>query len=258
MIKVDRTALVDKGAELGDGVEVGPYSLVEKGTKVGKGTRIASHCLIASGTEIGEKCSIHHGAVLGTIPQDLKFRGEETRLRMGKGNIVREYATLNRGTIQRGETRVGDNNLFMAYSHVAHDCLIGDNVVIANAVNLGGHVEIGDYTILGGMVPVHQFVKIGPHVMVGGGFRVSKDICPFVTVAGYPLKVVGLNLIGLRRRGFPSPTISILKKVYQILFRSRFNVSQALKVIQEEVEPIPEVRTITDFIEESKRGIILG
>ncbi len=257
MIKTDPTALVDKGAELGSEVEVGPYSLIEKGAKVGKGTKIASHCLIAFGTEIGEGCKIHHGAVLGTIPQDLKFRGEDTKLRLGKGNIIREYATLNRGTQQRGETRVGDNNLFMAYSHVAHDCLIGNNVVLANAVNLGGHVEIGDYAIIGGMVPIHQFVKVGAHVMVGGGFRVSKDICPFVTVAGYPLKVVGLNLIGLRRRGFSSQTIAILKRVYQILFRSQFNVSQALRVIQEEVEPIPEVRIIAQFIAGSERGIIL-
>lgn len=257
MIKVDRTALVDKGAELGEGVEIGPYSLVAKGAKIGKGTKIASHCLIASGTEIEERCIIHHGAILGTIPQDLKFRGEATILRMGSGNIVREYATINRGTVKRGETRVGDNNLFMAYSHVAHDCLIGNNVVLANAVNLGGHVEIGDFAILGGMVPVHQFVKVGAHVMVGGGFRLSKDVCPFVTVAGYPLKVVGLNLIGLKRRDFPSKTISILKRVYQILFRSRFNVSQALKVIEEEIEPIPEVKAVKEFIEASRRGIIL-
>ncbi len=257
MIKIDPTALVDKGADLADGVEIGPYTIVEGGVRIGEGTKIASHCLIASGTEIGEECKIHHGAVLGTIPQDLKFQGEKTRLRMGRGNIVREYATLNRGTKQRGETRVGDNNLFMAYSHVAHDCWIGNNVVLANAVNLGGHVEIEDFAILGGMVPVHQFVKIGAHVMVGGGFRLSKDVCPFVTVAGYPLKVTGLNLIGLRRRGFPSRTIAILKRVFQILFRSPFNVSQALKVIQEEVEPIPEVKTVVEFIGRSERGIIL-
>ncbi len=254
---MDPTALVDKRAELEDGVEVGPYSVVQGGVKIGKGTKIASHCLIASGAEIGEGCVVHHGAVLGTIPQDLKFQGERTKLRVGRGNIVREYATLNRGTIQKRETWVGDNNLFMAYSHVAHDCWIGNNVVLANAVNLGGHVEIGDYAILGGMVPVHQFVKVGAHVMVGGGFRLNKDVCPFVTVAGYPLKVVGLNLIGLKRRGFSSQTISILKRAYQILFRSRFNVSQALRVIEGEIEPIPEVRAITKFIGESKRGIIL-
>jgi len=250
------TAIIHKDVKLADDVCVGPFSIINEGAEIGGGSEIGSHVLIDSGTIIGKNCKIHHGAVLGTLPQDLKFEGEKTYLTIGDGTTVREYATLNRGTKYRGKTVVGKNCFIMAYAHVAHDCLLGDHVILANSVNLAGHIEIGDFAIIGGVVPVHQFVKIGVHSIVGGGFRVQKDVCPYALVAGYPLKTLGLNRIGLQRRGFPEKTIHILEKTFRILFKSKLNTSQAIEKIKTEVEPIPEVKIIVDFIAESERGII--
>jgi len=253
---IHSTAIVDPQAELAEDVSVGPYSVINSDVRIDKETRIDSHVLIDSGTIIGKKCRIHKGAILGTPPQDLKFGGEKTLLRIGDNTTIREYASLNRGTKWRGETIIGKNCFIMMYAHVAHDCLIGDNVILANSVNLAGHIEIGDYVIIGGVVPVHQFVKIGAHSIIGGGFRVQKDVCPFTMVAGYPLKTVGLNLVGLKRRGFPEKTITILSQVYKIMFRSKLNTSQAVERIKSEIELIPEVKEILDFIQKSERGII--
>jgi UDP-N-acetylglucosamine acyltransferase len=250
------TAIVDPQAELDGDVSIGPYSIINSDVKIDKGTQIGPHVLIDSGTIIGKNCRIHKGAILGTPPQDLKFGGEKTYLKIGDNTIIREYASLNRGTEWRGGTIIGKNCFIMIYAHVAHDCLIGNNVILANSVNLAGHVEIGDYVIIGGVVPVHQFVKIGSHSIIGGGFRVQKDVCPFMMVAGYPLKTVGLNLVGLKRRGFPEKTIDILKRVYRIIFRSKLNTSQAVEKIENEIELIPEVKEILDFIHKSERGII--
>lgn len=250
------TAIVDPQAELDEDVSIGPYSIINSDVKIDKGTKIGSHVLIDSGTIIGKNCQIHKGAILGTPPQDLKFGGEKTYLKIGDNTIIREYATLNRGTEWRGGTIIGKNCFIMIYAHIAHDCLIGDHVILANSVNLAGHIEIGDYVIIGGVVPVHQFVKIGSHSIIGGGFRVQKDVCPFMMVAGYPLRTVGLNLVGLKRRGFPEKTIHILKQVYKILFRSKLNTSEAVEKIKNEMELIPEVKEILDFIQKSERGII--
>ena len=250
------TAIVDPQTDLAEDVSVGPYSIINSDVKIDKGTKIDSHVLIDSGTVIGKKCRIHKGAILGTPPQDLKFGGEKTYLKIGDNTIIREYASLNRGTDWRGETVIGKNCFIMTYAHIAHDCLIGNNVILANSVNLAGHIEIGDYVIIGGIVPVHQFVKIGSHSIIGGGFRVQKDVCPFMMVAGYPLKTVGLNLVGLKRRGFSEKTIQILKQVYKIIFRSKLNTSEAVEKIKNEIELIPEVKEILDFIHKSERGII--
>lgn len=250
------TAIIHKDVKLTDDVKVGPFSIINERAEIGGGTEIGSHVLIDSGTIIGKNCKIHHGAVLGTLPQDLKFEGEKTHLTIGDGTTVREYATLNRGTKYREKTVVGKNCFIMSYAHVAHDCLLGDHVILANSVNLAGHIEIGDYAIVGGVVPVHQFVKIGAHSIVGGGFRVQKDVCPYALVAGYPLKTIGLNRIGLQRRGLPEKTMQILEKTFRILFKSKLNTSQAIEKISTEVELIPEVKTILDFIAESERGII--
>jgi len=255
-MNIHSTAIVDPKAELSESVSIGPYSIINSDVKIDKGTQIGSHVLIDSGTIVGKNCNIHQGAILGTQPQDLKFEGEKTFLRIGDNTIIREYASLNRGTKMRGETTIGRNCFIMMYAHVAHDCLIGDNVILANSVNLAGHIEIGDYVIIGGVVPVHQFVKIGSHSIIGGGFRVQKDVCPFMMVAGYPLKTVGLNLVGLKRRGFPDKTINILMQVYKIVFRSKLNTSQAMERIKGEIELIPEVKEILDFIQKSERGII--
>lgn len=255
-MKIHSTAIVDPKAELSESVSVGPYSIINPDVVIGKGTQIGSHVLIDSGTTVGKNCKIHQGAILGTPPQDLKFGGEKTCLRIGDNTVIREYASLNRGTKMRGETTIGKNCFIMMYAHVAHDCVIGNHVILANSVNLAGHIEIGDYAIIGGVVPVHQFVKIGSHSIIGGGFRVQKDVCPFTMVAGYPLKTVGLNLVGLKRRGFPEKTIKILMQVYKIIFRFKLNTSQAVEKIKNEIELIPEVKEILDFIQKSERGII--
>lgn len=249
------TAIVAATALLGDGIEIGAHTIIEDNVCIDDGCGIGSNVLIADGARLGKNVKVHHGATLATIPQDLKFGGEPSLLRVGDNTVIREYATLNRGTKHRGETTVGSDCLLMAYSHVAHDCLIGDHVILANSVNLAGHIEIGDYAILGGLVPVHQFVKIGRHVMIGGGFRIPMDICPFAMCGGYPVKVMGMNIIGLRRRGFPQETLDGLEKAFRILFRSKLNTTQAVEKIKAEVEVIPEVQEILDFIAASERGI---
>ncbi len=255
-MNIHPSAIIQPNAKIADDVTVGPYSIINEGVEIGAGTQIASHVLIDVGTIMGKNCRIHHGAVLGTLPQDLKFGGEKTYLSIGDDTVIREYATLNRGTHWRGKTEVGKNCFIMIYAHVAHDCLLGDNVILANSANLAGHVEIGDWVIIGGVVPVHQFVKIGAHSIIGGGFRVQKDVCPYALVGGYPLKTMGLNRIGLKRRGFPEKTLQILERTFRILFKSGWNTAQAMEKIKTEVEQISEVKNILDFIAQSERGIV--
>ena len=256
MSQIHNTAIVSPRAELASDVAVGPHTIIEEDVVIGAGTIVASNVLIAPGTRIGNGVKISHGAVLGTQPQDLKFAGEKTILKIGDGTTIREYTTLNRGTQATGETRVGKNCFIMAYAHVAHDCHIGDNVIMANSVNLAGHIEIDDFAILGGVLPVHQFVKIGAHCMIGGGFRVQQDVCPYSLVGGYPLKVVGLNSIGLRRRGFKPDVLHTLEKTFKLLFFSNLNTTQAVQRIKDEVDPTAEVRTILEFVERSGRGMV--
>nr|MBN2278390.1 acyl-ACP--UDP-N-acetylglucosamine O-acyltransferase [candidate division Zixibacteria bacterium] len=255
MNNIHSTAIIDKSAVLGDNVTVGPNTIIEKETIIGNNVSIAANCLIAQYTELRDSVTLSHGVVLGTVPQDLKFGGEKTRLIIGEGTTIREYAMLNRGTKHSGQTVVGKNCLLMAYSHVAHDCYLGDNVIMANAVNLAGHVEIGDYAIIGGVVPIHQFVKIGAHCMIGGGFRVPQDVCPYSLVGGYPLKVIGINAIGLKRRGFAPEAVHLLEKAFKFLFFSNLNTSQAVERIKGEIQPIKEIQIILDFIDRSTRGI---
>ncbi len=255
MSTIHATAVVSPKAELSDDVEVGPYAVIEDDVQIGAGCRIASSALIAGGARLGKNVTVAHGAVIATMPQDLKFGGEESWVQIGDNTVVREYATINRGTSAHGTTTVGTNCLLMAYSHVAHDCILGDHVILANSVNLAGHIEIDDYAIIGGVVPVHQFVKIGAHSMIGGGFRVPQDVCPYALAGGYPLKIVGLNAVGLKRRGFEKEVIRILEQAFKLLFFSGLNTSQAVERITGEVEIIPEVQVILDFIERSTRGL---
>lgn len=255
-IQIDAKAVVNKAAEIGDHVSIGPFSIIEDNVTIGSGTKIASHVLIAAGTRIGKNCQIYHGAVLGTIPQDQKFQGEETTLEVGDGTVVREFATLNRGTQDRWKTIIGRNALIMAYVHVAHDCIIGNHVILANSVNMAGHVVIEDYANIGGLVPIHQFVRIGTHAFIGGGYRIHKDVPPYIMASGEPLSYGGLNTIGLTRRGFANETLVNIKKAYKILYKSNLNVSQALAKIKTEVESTPEVQNIIKFVENSQRGII--
>jgi len=255
-VTVDRLAVVSTGAQLEPGVVVGPFAVIEENVVVGAGTVNGSHALVASGARIGRECRIHHGAVIGTPPQDLKFRGEQTTLEIGNHTTVREYATLNRGTAERGKTTIGNNCFIMAYAHVAHDCSVGNNVILANAVNMAGHVVIEDHVVIGGLVPVHQFVRIGRHAMIGGGFRVPKDVPPYILAGQEPLVFQGLNLVGLKRRNFPRESVDLLRKTYQIIYESNLNVTQAIGKIRAEIQQTEEVAALVEFIEKSKRGII--
>lgn len=253
--QVHPTAIVDALAELGEGVSVGPYAIVGPNVTVGARTRIASHVLIERDTEVGEDCQISNGAVLGTDPQDLKYAGESTRLTVGDRTVIREFATLNRGTSASGVTTVGSDCMLMAYTHVAHDCCLGDHVILSNAVNMAGHVSIGDWAIVGGMTPIHQFVRIGAHAFIGGQSRISKDIPPYVKAAGIPIQLYGLNSVGLQRRGFDEEVRRELKRAYRLFFASTHNVAQALERAREELRALPEVETFLSFFEKSERGV---
>ena len=254
-VRVHETALVDSGAELSPGVEVGPFSIVGPGITVGAGTTIGPHVLLERDTTVGRDCQISYGAVLGTDPQDLKFQGEETVLEVGDRTVIREYATLNRGTAASGRTVVGSDCLLMAYTHVAHDCEIGNHVILSNAVNMAGHVAIEDWVIVGGLSPIHQFVRIGAHAFVGGASRIAQDVPPYVRVAGSPPRLYGLNSVGLDRRGLSEEVRRALKSAYRILFQSGLNVTQGLARAEAEVEQLPEVRHLLTFIRSSERGI---
>ena len=253
--QVHGTAIVDPDAALGQGVVVGPWAIVGPRVSVGDGTEIGPRVLIERDTVVGEDCRIANGAVLGTDPQDLKFKGERTTLRVGDRTVIREFATLNRGTLASGTTVVGSDCLLMAYTHVAHDCEIGNSVIISNATQMAGHVVIEDWAIVSGLVAIHQFVRIGAHAFIGGGSRIPQDVPPYCSVVGNPPKLYGLNKVGLDRRGFAEDVRKALKTTYRILFQSGLNVSQGIARAEEEVEQIPEVRQLLTFIKVSKRGI---
>jgi UDP-N-acetylglucosamine acyltransferase len=255
-VKIHDSAIVHPNAILGDDVQIGPFSIIEEDVVIKQGTKIGSHVLIASGTRLGKQCEVFHGAVLGTIPQDLKFSGEKTTLEIGDNNTIREYATLNRGTADRKKTVIGNNCFLMAYSHIAHDCVIGNNVIIANAVNMAGHVVIEDFAGVGGLTPIHQFVRIGKHSFIGGGLRVPKDVPPFTLAMGEPLQFGGLNSVGLKRRGFTSETLSVIKSAYRFIYRQGLNLEEALDKIELELEPLEEAKYIVSFFRESERGVI--
>lgn len=253
---INATAIIDPSAELGHGISVGPFTVIEKNTKIGNNVEIASHVVIKEGTTLGDNCRVFQGAILGEIPQDLKFGGEMTTLEIGSNTTLREYCTLNRGTNARGKTTIGDDCLIMAYVHVGHDCDVGEKVILANGISLGGHVEIGYHVSIGGHTPVHQFCRIGEHAFVGGAYRVVQDIPPYILASGEPMEYAGINAIGLRRRGFDKETRNLIKKVYARIYRSGLNVTQALKEIRTEMEMTPELNKIITFIEKSDRGII--
>jgi len=250
------TAIVEKGAELGDGVVIGPFAYVGPRVRLGEGTRIGLHAVIEGRTTIGPRCQVHHGAVIGNLPQDLKYRGAPTQVVIGSGTTIREYATVHAATEENEATRIGDNVLLMAYTHVAHNCRLGNNVILANAVNLAGHVRIDDHAIIGGITPVHQFVAIGCHAFIGGGSRVPQDVPPFVKAAGNPLRACGLNTIGMERRGITAEVRLELKRAYRILYRSQLNVAQALDRILRDLKPYPEVHELVEFVRSSERGIV--
>lgn len=256
MVNIHPTAVVDPKAEIGTNVSIGAYAVIGSNVVIGDGCQIASHAVLLPGTRLGRECRVFSHAVVGEIPQDLKFGGEETTAEVGDRTVVREFVTINRGTTQHWKTVVGSDCLLMAYVHIAHDCIVGNHVILANAVNLAGHVEIEEWAIVGGMTGIHQFVKIGCHTMVGGHYRVAKDVPPYITAGREPLVYEGLNLIGLRRRGFTNETINAIRQAYETLYRSGLNVSDAIRQLEATDQRLPEVQRIIDFVKKSERGII--
>jgi UDP-N-acetylglucosamine acyltransferase len=254
-MQIDKTAIVSKKARLAEGVTVGPYSVIGDNATIGKKTKIGSHCVVEGYTTIGDSCEIFTGAVIGSRPQDLKYKGEKVFLEIGNGNIIREYCTFNPGTEDGGRTAIGNNNLFMAYSHVAHDCIIANNCVIANNGTLAGHVTIEEAAVVGGLVAIHQFVRIGKLSIIGGCSKVVQDIPPFATCDGHPARVYGLNLIGLRRHNIPKSSIDALSKAFRIIFNSGLTLKHALENIARDSMRDPEVSYLVSFIKSSQRGI---
>ena len=255
------SAIIDSSAHLSPDVTVGPYAIIGKHVTVGPGTTIGAHAVIGDWTTIGSNNQIYHQTSVGAAPQDLKYRGEEAWTRIGDNNVIREFATIHRGTpTGHGETIVGNGNLMMAYSHVAHDCVVGNGVVMANVATLAGHVTVEDNVILGGLVAVHQFSKIGAYAMIGGGTMVGLDILPYTiaTSGKRDAKLRGLNLIGLKRRGFSEETIRNLKKAYKTLFMADLKLPDAISRIRSEISGYPEIEYLLTFIENSKRGICRG
>lgn len=253
---IHETAIVHPGAELDADVEVGPYSVIRENVCIGSGTVIGPHVVIEPYVTIGPDCRIFQFASIGAIPQAIKFEGEKTHVEIGRGTVIRECATINRGTsFGGGITQVGEENFLMAYSHIAHDCKTGRRVVLANSATLAGHITIGDHVTVGGLVAIHQFVRIGDYAFVGGKSAVVKDIPPFVIAAGDRARLHGLNSVGLKRNGFSSHTIAHLKQAYRIIFRFGITLNEALERVSAEVDQIPEVVNFLGFIKSSQRGI---
>jgi UDP-N-acetylglucosamine acyltransferase len=256
--RIHATAIVDPGARLDEGVEVGPFAIVGPGVEVGSETVIGPHAVIERDTTLGRRCLVGTGAVLGGDPQDLKYRGEPSCLDVGDETQIREYATLHRGTAATGRTVVGRRCYLMAYVHVAHDCVLEDGVVLANAVQLAGHVHVEAQASIGGLTPVHQFVRIGRLAFVGGGSRVPQDVPPFSRAAGNPIKLYGMNSTGLMRAGVPREVRVALKHAFRLLFNSALTLSQAVEQLRAESAQVPEVMQLVDFVISSQRGVMVG
>lgn len=255
-MNIHPTAIISPDAQLEEGVEIGPYVVIGSDVKIGKNTIIGPHTVIDNFTHIGEGCHIFQFCSIGAPPQDLKFGGEKTRVVIGNNNTIREFVTIHRSTTADiGVTQIGDNNMIMAYCHVAHNCKLGSYIVMANAATLAGHIHVEDFAIIGGLTGIHQFSRIGAHSIIGGASGVPKDIPPYVMASGNRVKLYGLNLIGLKRRKFSENTIKALKEAYRIIFRSDLLLETALKKVEAEVEDCPEVRHLINFIRESKRGL---
>lgn len=249
------TAVVSEGAQIENGVTIGPYAVIGSKVKIGKGTTIGSHTVIDGDTTIGENNNIYPFASIGQNPQDLKYKGEDTKLIIGNNNTIREFVTINKGTIAAERTEIGNNNLLMAYVHIAHDCILGSNCILANAATLAGHVILEDFAFVGGLSGVHQFVKIGAHAMVGGATKITQDIIPFVTVDGNDARVQGLNLTGLKRRGFTNDDIRKLKEAYNIIFRDSKTLKEGTDELKQKFADDKNIMYMAEFIEKCERGI---
>lgn len=249
------TSIVSKNAEIADDVEIGPFCFIEDDVKIDKGTKLLSHVVIYNGARIGKNNKFFPGSVIAAVPQDLKFNNEYTEVFIGDNNVIRESVTISRATQATKKTVIGNYCLLMAYVHVAHDCVVGNNCILANSVQLAGHVTLEDYVIIGGLTGVHQFTRVGQHVMIGACSKIVKDIPPYTLFSGNPISYEGLNIIGLRRRGFSDKSINSLKHAYSILYSSSYNVSQAIKKIKDDVELTEEVQNLLKFLDGSERGL---
>lgn len=256
--QISPLAVVDPNAQIGSGVIIDPFVVVEAQTKIGNDTHLHQGAIIKNGAVIGDRCQIHNYAVIANIPQDLKFRGEETTAVIGDDTTIREFVTINRGTASKGTTRIGKNSLIMAYCHIAHDCLLGDNIIIGNATQIAGEVQIDSFATISGGVLVHQFVRLGRHIMVQGGSRIGKDIPPYSLVGRDPIMFCGINSVGLRRRQFSNGQIFLINDIYRLLYQSGLNTSDAISAIEANYPDSPERNYILSFIKSSERGIVRG
>lgn len=256
MSNIHPTAIVSPNAKLGDNIEVGPYAIIYDDVEIGNDCKIGPNAVIYDGARIGNRVKIFQGASISNLPQDLKFGNEQTFLYIGDDTVIREFAALHKGTTATGKTSIGSKCLLMAYTHVAHDCTVGDQVIIANAVQIAGHVEIENTVIIGGLSAVHQFGKIGQHSMVGGGSMANSDVPPYCMTSGYPARFMGLNIVGLKRRNFSDEDINAIKDAYRIFYQSGLIFSKALDEVKEKYTDHPQVKNIINFIEKSDRGVI--
>jgi len=251
-------AYIHPQAKIAENVVIDPFVTIHKDVVIGEGTWIGSNATIMNGARIGKNCRIFPGAVISAVPQDLKFGGEDSLVVIGDNTTIRECVTINRGTSDRKETRVGNNVLLMAYTHIAHDCVVGNNCILANGVQLAGHITVDDFAIIGGMSAVHQFVSIGAHVMISGGSLVRKDVPPYTKAGREPLSYVGINSVGLRRRGFSSEKINEIQDIYRVLFLKNSNTTKALDLVEAGFKPTEERDEIINFIRNSNRGVMKG
>ena len=256
MTNIHNTCIVDKNSKIANNVHIGPYSIIEGNVTIDEGTIIHPYVHIKSGTSIGKYNKIFQNSIIGEDPQDLKYNNEKTRLIIGNNNVIRENCTLNRGTTSSNKTVIKNDCLLMAYVHVAHDCIIDDKVILANGVQLGGHVEIGYHATVGGMTPVHQFCKVGEHSFIGGGRVALQDVPPYILATGEPLQYAGINSVGLRRRNFSQETRNIIKLAYKLIYKSNLNLKQAIDSIKSKIELSEEIKNIIKFVENSDRGLI--
>jgi UDP-N-acetylglucosamine acyltransferase len=256
-IDVHPSAVVSPKAKIADGVTIGPFSIIGEKVTVGRDTIIGSHVVIDGNTIIGKKNKIYPFVSLGLPPQDIGYQGEDTRVIIGDENVVREFVTINRATTKQDRvTKIGNKNYLMAYAHIAHDCTLGNSIIMSNAATLGGHIEIGDHAIIGGLVAIHQFVRIGAYAFIGGKSATVKDIPPFMIASGDRVKLYGLNHMGLKREGFSKEVINNLKKAYKIIWRDHHLMNEALERVRKEIPPFKELQMLLDFLVSSKRGVV--
>ncbi|MFH1860558.1 MAG: acyl-ACP--UDP-N-acetylglucosamine O-acyltransferase [bacterium] len=255
MKNIHPTAIIHPGSQIGEGVTIGPFAVIGEQVRIGQGSQIGAHAILTNWTTIGTNCQIHAGAIIGDDPQIKGYKHEESYVIIGDNNVIREYVTIHRGWNKGDATKIGNNNFFMANTHIAHDCQIGDNVIMANAATLGGHVRVEDNAFISGLVGIHQFVRIGTMSMIGGCSKVVQDVLPYALIDGHPACVSGLNMVGMRRLGITSQVRGLLKKAYRLLYHSGVNTNQALSMIRDELEMTPEIEHLIRFVESAKRGI---